>query len=87
MILVVGGGIGALQFLGSWFIDESPKWLAINGKTAQAKQIMGRIRGRTDFEDDVEDLGTAREGQGTANSDAITNSADLLQRNTSPCLG
>ena len=64
VILAVAGGVAALQFLGLWFVVESPKWLAINGDVGKAKQIMARIRGKENFEDDVEDLGTAEEGQG-----------------------
>ena len=64
VILAVAGGVAVLQFLGLWFVVESPKWLAINGEVGKAKQIMARIRGKESLEDDVEDLGTAEEGQG-----------------------
>ena len=64
VILAVAGGVAVLQFLGLWFVVESPKWLAINGEVGKAKQIMARIRGKENLEDDVEDLGTAEEGQG-----------------------
>ena len=64
VVLAVAGGVAAVQFLGLLFVVESPKWLAMNGEVGEAKKIMARIRGKENFEDDVEDMGMTEEGQG-----------------------
>lgn len=51
IILAIGAGLGALQFIGLWPTVESPKWLAAqSGQFARAKNIVIRIRGRSDIQ-------------------------------------
>lgn len=45
VILAAGGVIGVLQLLGLFFSVESPKYLAEQGHTSQAKQVLRHIRG------------------------------------------
>ncbi|EMC99367.1 hypothetical protein BAUCODRAFT_64622 [Baudoinia panamericana UAMH 10762] len=46
IILGVGGGIAALQAVALFMAgQESPKWLADNGKPARAKRVLRKIRG------------------------------------------
>lgn len=45
IILAAGGVIGVLQLLGLFFSVESPKYLAEQGHTSQAKQVLRHIRG------------------------------------------
>ncbi|KAJ5561290.1 hypothetical protein N7461_000051 [Penicillium sp. DV-2018c] len=46
LILAVAGIIGALELMGLFFVPESPPWLAEQRKTAQARRVLQRIRGR-----------------------------------------
>ena len=59
IILAAGGGIGVAQLLGLVLGgQESPKWMADNGKPSQAKKILQRIRGHeADIEAEVRGWG------------------------------
>lgn len=46
IILAAGGLIGVLQLLGLFFSVESPKYLAEQGRTSQAKKALRAIRGQ-----------------------------------------
>lgn len=47
VILIVAGGIGALQFVGLIGAVESPVWLNDHGRGEQAEQALKKIRGET----------------------------------------
>jgi MFS family permease len=63
IILGAGGVIGLVQALGLLFAgQESPKWLAENGKPSQAKRVLRRLRGHNvDIEAEVTGWGTNEE--------------------------
>lgn len=44
IILAVAGLVGTLQFLGLFFVPESPKWLAEHHQTSQARQVLQKLR-------------------------------------------
>jgi MFS family permease len=53
IVLAAGGFIGVLQSLGLLFSVESPKYLAEQGHTSQAKKVLRSIRGEdTDINDE-----------------------------------
>lgn len=45
VILGAGGIVGVLHFVFLFFMDESPKWLAENGRAAQGKKVLRKLRG------------------------------------------
>ncbi|KAF2452227.1 vacuolar protein sorting-associated protein 73 [Karstenula rhodostoma CBS 690.94] len=52
-VLAAGGVIGVLQSLGLFFSVESPKYLAEQGHTSQAKKVLRSLRGEdTDINDE-----------------------------------
>ncbi|KAF2643726.1 hypothetical protein P280DRAFT_420071 [Massarina eburnea CBS 473.64] len=54
IILAAGGVIGVVQSLGLLLTTESPKYLADQGHTTQAKRILRKIRGETsDIDEEV----------------------------------
>lgn len=58
LILAVGGMIGVGKSLGLVLSVESPKYLADSGHTAQARRILGKIRGdKFDLEEEVSSWG------------------------------
>ena len=67
IILAVAGVIGALELLGLMFAPESPKWLAENKRTHQARLVLQRIRGAdADINEEIKEWGkgTDEEQQG-----------------------
>jgi MFS family permease len=58
IILAAGGFIGVLQSLGLLFSVESPKYLAEQGHTSQAKKVLRSLRGEdTDINDEYSSWG------------------------------
>ena len=67
VILGSGGVVGVLHFVFLFFMNESPKWLAENGRAAQGKQVLRRLRGhKADIVKEVNgwNLGDAEEREG-----------------------
>ncbi|CCH47048.1 putative membrane protein [Wickerhamomyces ciferrii] len=44
-LLLTGAGLGVLNLLLVWFVDESPKWLHRKGDNVQARLITSKLRG------------------------------------------
>lgn len=45
VILAIAGMIGAAEFLGLFFVPETPKWLAEHNQTNEARHVLQKIRG------------------------------------------
>ncbi|ESO89863.1 hypothetical protein LOTGIDRAFT_218322 [Lottia gigantea] len=50
---------GVIQFIGFLFMPESPRWLAAHGKIDQAREVLRKINGKQDVEEDIEDMKSA----------------------------
>ena len=81
IVLAVAGMIGLVQCVGLFFIPESPQWLVSKGRTKLAKTVLTRIRGDKNIESEVENDGTASEGEGNAQS-ILLNSQKNIMRHT-----
>ncbi|KAL9637161.1 MAG: hypothetical protein Q9164_002371 [Protoblastenia rupestris] len=54
IILAIAGFIGLLQLIGLAMVPESPKWLAENGHSQIAREILRKMRGdRVDLDEEV----------------------------------
>lgn len=58
IILGVGGVVAVAHFTFLFFTDESPQWLANNGRASEGKKVLRKLRGsKTDIRQEVEGWG------------------------------
>jgi sugar porter (SP) family MFS transporter len=56
IILAVAGMIGVAEFLGLFFVPETPKWLVEHKQASKARQVLQKIRGpATNIDDEIKD--------------------------------
>lgn len=85
VILGTGGIVGVLHFVLLFFMNESPKWLAENGRAAQGKQVLRKLRGhKADIIKEVNgwNLGDAEEREGCQQVKHVLSSALLITLQT-----
>ena len=54
---------GAIQFLGFWFLPESPRWLVKHGRVVKAKETLQRLVGDAEAEKEFAEIVQAEEEQ------------------------
>ena len=59
---------GAIQFLGFWFLPESPRWLVKHGRMVKAKETLQRLVGDAEAEKEFAEIVRAEEEQQSSKS-------------------
>lgn len=65
---------GVIQFLGFFYLPESPRWLAMQGYEEEARRVLMRIRGHDDVEEEMKEIreSEANKEEGVAISKIFT---------------
>ncbi|XP_076447310.1 proton myo-inositol cotransporter-like [Babylonia areolata] len=62
-MLGIAAAPGVFQFLGFFYLPESPRWLVSKGRDEEARRVLQRIRGRQDVDSELQEVKEAEDNK------------------------